>query len=178
MKIVVINGYPMSGKDQFCNYCLDYMKKNRIYGGSVSTIDVVKNIMTSLGWDGLKTPKDRKFMSDFKKLLIEWNDVPFNFIQCQIHSTAQHFRDNLQVPLDNVVFFIHSREPEEIKRFKETMGAITLFLKRDEMATLEQSNDSDKNVSNFEYDYTIENNGTLEELELKAMNFIKDICRI
>ncbi len=35
------------------------------------------------------------------------------------------------------------------------------------------SNTSDANVDNYEYDITIENSGSLEELEEKAIEFVK-----
>ena len=37
------------------------------------------------------------------------------------------------------------------------------------------SNDSDANVENYVYDYYIDNNGTLEELEEKALEFINKL---
>ena len=39
VKIVVVNGMPMSGKSQFVEYCL---KELGIYGEEVSTVDFVK----------------------------------------------------------------------------------------------------------------------------------------
>lgn len=177
MKVVIINGMPMVGKDQFCNYCMDYMTKKGIKGGIISTVDLVKEIATSLGWDGIKTPKDRKFLSDLKNLLTEWNDVPFTFIQKSIRETYLHFTQKLQVPQDRIIFFVHCREPEEIKRFVEVYGATTLIIRRKEYEDLKQSNDSDKNVLNFKYDYEIYNDKGLDELQMEAIKFVDEMVK-
>lgn len=39
----------------------------------------------------------------------------------------------------------------------------------------EQSNHADAEVFNYEYDYTIDNNGTIEEFEQKAIDFLKEL---
>lgn len=167
----------MSGKDQFCNYCMDYMAKKGIKGGVISTVDLIKRIASQLGWDGIKTPKDRKFLSDLKKLLTDWNDIPFTYVQSQIRETYLMFTQKLGVPQDRIIFFVHSREPEEIKRFQEVYGATTLLVKRKDVEDLEQSNDSDNNVMNFQYDYIINNDKGLDELQLEAMKFVDEMVK-
>lgn len=167
----------MSGKDQFCAYCMDYMNQKGIKGGTISTIDLVKNIAAQLGWDGIKTPKDRKFLSDLKRLLTDWNDVPFTFIQNQIRETYLMFTQKMKIPQDRIIFFVHSREPKEIERFKEVYGAVTLVIRRENIEQLEQSNDSDANVLNYKYDYTINNDKGLDELQLEAMKFVDEMMK-
>ena len=61
VKIVVVNGMPMSGKSQFVEYCL---KELGIYGEEVSTVDFVKELAKMSVWDGVKRPRDRKFLRD------------------------------------------------------------------------------------------------------------------
>ena len=67
-----------------------------------------------------------------------------------------------------------SRKWPEVARKKE-FNAITLLIRRDAAESQKVSCHSDKNVLNYEYDYVIENNGSLEELENKAYNFLKTI---
>lgn len=175
MKVVVVNGYPLSGKDTFTGFCIHNLSVlNKGVGHNISTIDCVKWVAKNMGWNGLKTDKDRKFLSDLKKLLKDWNDVPYQFTCKDINRRYNADVGQLQIPEDNIVFFIHTREPEEIERFKKDYGAITLLVKKE---NLEEnfSNDSDRNVNNYEYDFIIENNGTLEELEQKAIDFLKEL---
>ena len=61
--------------------------------------------------------------------------------------------------------------PRTVALVKKELDAITLLIRRPGDNS-EQSNHSDADVENFEYDYVIENDGTLEELEQKAQDFL------
>ena len=158
-EIVVINGTGGSGKDTFVEFCMKYAKVKNF-----SSIDKVKEIATLIGWNGKKREKDRKFLSDLKKITTEYNNMPFNSIKDAI----DEFNNS-----DNEILFIHIREPEEIKKVVDAFGAKTLLVKRVGLANIE-SNYSDANVENYPYDYVIENN-TLERLDNSALNFVKKV---
>ena len=55
------------------------------------------------------------------------------------------------------------------------MNAKTLLMRRAVIENDNQSNHADAEVFNYDYDYIIENNGTLEELEQKAIEFLKQL---
>ena len=74
----------MSGKDLFCDLCLNYMASRGIMGGKISTIDAIKKLAIQIGWSGLKEPKDRKFLSDLKDLCTEYNDFPFEIVRIMV----------------------------------------------------------------------------------------------
>lgn len=170
INVIVVNGYPRSGKDTFVNFCKE---KLGAFGVSVSTVDFVKYLAAQSGWDGTKTPKNRKFLSDLKDLLTEWNDVPWKKVEEVFESIkVECFQYGLR---DSDFFlFIHSREPKEIERFQKEYGALTILIDREEVEG-KQSNHSDAEVMNFNYDYIINNDGTLEELKMKAITFIESV---
>lgn len=161
----------MSGKSQFCNFCIEYLNKRGAYGISISTVSLIKAIASTVGWDGIKGPEDRKFLSDLKKLLTDWNDVPYKNTADAIMQDYTKLR-SFGVPEDKILFFVHCREPEEINKFVDRLGAKTILVRREEVEGLQQSNDSDEGVFNYEYDYVIENSGNLDDLYNKAMNFV------
>ena len=171
VKIVVVNGMPMSGKSQFVEYCL---RELGFYGEEISTVDFVKELAKLSGWDGVKRPRDRKFLSDLKDLLTEWNDVPYKKI-VEARDKLQDHLDYLGYDTNKGIIFTHCREPEEIKKFVDRENAITVLLRRAAVENLEQSNHADANVFNYEYDYVIENNGSLDELWEKAIKFLEEI---
>lgn len=177
MKIIIINGFPMSGKDTFCDLCLNYMASRGIMGGKISTIDAIKKLAIQIGWNGLKEPKDRKFLSDLKDLCTEYNDFPFEVVREQISQTYLHFTREMQVPEDKVVFFVHCREPKEIQKFVDILGAETLIVRREEVEKLPQSNHADEGVLNYDYTYEIKNDKNIEDLEEKAIKFINDLVK-
>lgn len=170
MKIIIVNGFPQSGKDTFVNFCL---KELRNFGKSISTVDFVKEIALKCGWNGEKTPKDRKFLSDLKMLLTEWNDVPYKKVVKEIDM----FKYDLEYydVEENGVVFIMCREPREINKLRVALDAKTLIIRRLEVEKREQSNVADSDILNYIYDYQINNDGTLEELQTKAIEFLKNI---
>jgi hypothetical protein len=54
----------------------------------------------------------------------------------------------------------------------DKFNATSLLIRRESVESTEQSNHADSQVMNYEYDYVIENNGTKEELEQKAIEFL------
>jgi hypothetical protein len=170
MKVVIINGKGGCGKDTFVVMCRDILGGDRI--GNISTVDFVKKIATECGWDGTKIPENRKFLSDLKDLLTEWNNVPFNKVveAVNIHSILAAERGIY----NNSVIFIHCREPKEIKKLVRELDAITLLIRRDAAECVEQVNHADNEVLNYEYDYVIPNNGTLSELRARAEMFLRE----
>lgn len=171
MKVIVINGMPRSGKDTFVNFCLDELGE---YGHAFSTVDFVKEVAKNCGWNGQKTPKDRKFLSDLKDLLTEWNDVPYQQIRSEI---AKIYLIAEQYGLDHnkFVIFIHCREPEEIQRFVDEYQAITVLMRRREVEDNPQSNHSDSEVFNYNYDIIIWNDENLEFLKGTANFFLENL---
>ncbi len=158
-QIIIINGTGGSGKDTFVELCQKYEKVMNF-----SSVDKVKEIASIIGWNKGKTEKDRKFLSDLKRLTTEYNDLSFN----SITKAVNKFYKN-----SDKVLFIHIREPEEIERAKNAFNAKTLLIKREGLSNIE-SNYSDASVDNYNYDYIIINK-TLEDLDKKAQEFISMI---
>lgn len=150
----------MAGKDQFVQFC----QMHTTWCKNISTVDFVKQIATLCGWDGTKTPENRAFLSNLKDLLTEWNDIPFKKV-CHVAQSFNSEAMSYDFPTDDVIVFVHCREPQEITKFVEKMNAKTLLVRRAAIETNKQSNHADAEVFNYNYDYIIENNGTLEELE-------------
>lgn len=162
--IVVINGSGGSGKDTFIKLCSKYVKVE-----NKSSIDLIKEAATIVGWRGGKTEKDRLFLSNLKKLSIQYNDAPFNYCVKCIESTKAE------------VLFLHIREPEEINKIVnycavEGYGCTTLLVVNLRVRHI-KSNSSDGGVLNYEYHTIIINDSTLLSLELKARDFILELNR-
>lgn len=157
-KVFIINGSGGVGKDTFCEYVGHYAKVKVI-----SSIDLVKDYASKMGWNGSKTPRDRKFLSDLKDLLTRYNDYPFRDI-CQ---KVLWFKED-----DNEFLFIHIREPEEIDRAKKEFNAHTILMVNDNVKGI-YSNHADARVLEYNYDIVIDNSGTLKDLEIIAKDFVE-----
>lgn len=172
VKVVAVNGRPGSGKTTFEFMCKQYAYEltdgfnERLEVEIFSSITFVKRIALMCGWDGTKTLENRKFLSDLKDILTNWNDVPFNKIVEKITVLESH------PVIKNFVLFVDSREPKELARMRDELGAITLLIRRDGDEEVETSNHADKNVFEFEYDCEITNDAGLEEFKKDAYDFM------
>lgn len=160
-KVIVINGSAGVGKNTFVDKMMQYSKVSYM-----SSVDCIKDIATLCDWDGSKSDKDRKFLSDLKKLVSNYSDLPFKEIQQEVDWLKSKSMSNALI--------IDIREPKDIERAKKKFNAITLLIKNDRVG-INSSNNSDSEVLNYPYDYVIENNGTIEELNKKAFEFCKEL---
>ena len=64
-KIFITNGMARCGKDTFAKFLNELIPTMKY-----SSIDKVKDIAYLCGWDGGKTERDRKFLSDLKKVIM------------------------------------------------------------------------------------------------------------
>lgn len=156
-KIFILNGSGGVGKDTFVDLVSNYIPTIHF-----SSVTKVKEIAKAIGWDGGKTEKDRKFLSDLKILCTEYNNMPFNSMKEKVSEFLNG---------DTNALFIDIREPNEIEIAKQAFNAETVLVKRDSVTHI-TSNMADANVYNYQYDHIIENNGSIEDLNNAAKMFV------
>lgn len=168
--VFVINGSGGVGKDTFVTLVkLAYkfsVSKHMNFNNFVwnySSVDLVKRYALYMGWNGVKDEKGRKLLSDLKVMLSEYDDIPFKDMIKKYNEFLQNEEGKL--------LFLHIREPEEIKRAVLEFNAKTILIKRNDVEHI-TSNMADANVYDYEYDYVIENNGSINDLDNKAIEFV------
>lgn len=166
--VVAINGVGGTGKDTFCDYCTEISRDLDIGVTSISSMDQIKEIAQDLGWEGGKTSKDRKFLSDLKDLSTEYNDGPFRYIKSRI------------LKMKHDIMFIHIRETAEIEKTRvfvesrrEEHGYKFMSVRVNRNVSTETNNTGDMGAT-LPYDYSLEidNNGSLNGLFVSASNFM------
>ncbi len=161
-QIIIVNGFPRSGKDSFCSFCKDFLNSLGIKVDIVSSVDKVKEAALLLGWDGKKDEKGRKFLSDLKDLSTLVYNGPFNYITEHIFST------------EAIVVFIFIREASEITKVVAShKNVFTLKVSRPS-GEEHYINTGDADVENYQYDFVIYNTKTLEHLQHLAQIFCKN----
>jgi len=161
-KILIVNGHPKSGKTEMENIIAKHVN-SIIYSSITPVKDYYKKYF---GWDGNennKTEEIRRDLSALKRMLVE----EFDYIYTKV---AEKMRELYNNPYCEILM-VDSREIEEIERFKNCFQAITVFVRNDRCEKID-SNESDANVENYKYDYYINNNGTLEDLEKEVYEFV------
>ena len=165
--VIVINGSGGVGKDTLCEMAGKHFKVLNI-----SSITPIKEIALSCGWDGEKTNKARKFLSDLKRLTTEFNDYPTEWIYKKYLSFLNS---------DDEIMFVHIREGEEIKKFVERTDnkARTLLIRGGKRFENKKNdaygNASDDLVESYSYDYYFTNDLPLSETETAFCEFLNSI---
>lgn len=168
MKYVIINGSGGVGKDLFCNYAKIVLRSMRKEFFNYSTVDYVKESAMKLGWNGIKDERGRKFLSDLKAAMTEYNDIPFKITCSFVEDFTRSYKSSYNVEPDGIGF-IHCREKKEIDKLVKALSAKKLLIVRDNAEAI-TSNPSDKNVMDIEYDFVIDNSGNEEDL-LRIVRF-------
>ena len=172
-KIIILNGQGVSGKDSFKNFIKEYDKEltglDRI--ADTSIIDRTKAIAQMCGWTGAKEDKDRAFLHNLKILLQEYNDLPYKTVASFIQQTAAV---SINGEFAYSYIFVDAREIPDIERLVKDFNATTILIKRGQRS---YGNEADDNVFNWQYDYIIENDGTLDDLKLAAQFFWNEFTK-
>lgn len=166
-RIIAMNGSGRVGKGSFVAACKHYLQEVQY----VSYVDYVRyKIAPLLGYLGGKTERDRKFLSDLQDISSEYNDYPY----FRLDNMIQYF---FKTTRGSAVLFIDIREPNIIKRVVDDYGAKTVLLRRTDAPNI-KGNHADAEVENYDYDFYIDNNGSLEDLQEKAKEFCEKIMSI
>lgn len=176
--VVIVNGKPESGKTTFERECLDYLDLNEMaYGMILSSIDPIKDIYKSLGWDGIKTDKARKDLSILKNIWISNNNGPTNYIIEKVMELSTY---------EDHVVFVDIREESEIIKLIDILEPLSIlgikytivFIDRPDYRYIEYGNKSDDFISNMSiYKNIIINDGSIGRLREHARNFIDLIIK-
>lgn len=167
-QVYIINGSGGVGKTTFAlmtKEIIEQTTENNRTVTNFSSVDKVKEIASIIGWNGEKGEKDRKFLSELKKLTTEYNDMSFK-------SVSNKYDDFMLNENNSQILFLHIREPEEIARAAKAFNAKTLLIKSNRIEHI-TSNQADANVFNYDYDYIVNNDGTIEDLKEEVVKFIE-----
>lgn len=161
---IVINGVGGAGKDTLIS-----LLEGKFKIKNVSSITPIKELAKQMGWQGEKTDKARKFLSDLKAIATEYNDYPTKYL---LEKQQDFILSNDQI------MFVHIREPKEIEKFVKLSKTITktlLIRPRSELMQKQFGNASDDEVENYSYDYIFNNDKSLEEIKHIWIEFISKI---
>ena len=172
LRVVIVNGKPGSGKTTFENMCTEIV--GDAYCNKRSTVDKVKEIAKMGGWNGIKDAAARKLLSDLKDIFTEYNNMPMNDILKYLSGWEADLA-YYNVGDHPHILFVDDREPEHIEKLKNKLNATTLLIRRPGDEEVETSNHADEKVFEYEYDWTINNDGDLDLLRVKAQIFVNSL---
>lgn len=158
-KIFILAGTGRSGKDTFIKFIQEYSEEEVLSFSSIDYLKWVSKKFLDVDVDN-KTPELRLFLSEFKRILTEYNDLPYK--QC---CTAIDSLD------DNQHVFIQIREGEQIEKLKaQYPQALVVGVSRDDVVS-HYGNKSDDESNKVNLDVEVFNNGNLTDLSNTAKWF-------
>lgn len=163
-KLIIINGVAGVGKDTFVGLVKKYSKHNVI---NRSVISPVKKALFDLVGNYVKTDEYRSLLSKTCDLWEKHNDGPVSWSIREYASISNNSNGN--------IMFLHCREPNRISEISNVIGddCETLLIDTKSRIKHVPQNESDKNVRGYDYDYVINNDGSIEALEGMAIAFAK-----
>lgn len=156
--VFIINGKPRSGKDTFIRFMQDALRERGIATGSFSSIDPVRKALKYLKIDvSAKTEADRLLLSVI-------GDAVETHSQYRTAACVEAVRKFAFANRDEGVFFLHIREPKNIEKVITALRKDGHGVTRIEVISKQSItafNPSDMGTDDMEYDYRVDNGGSL-----------------
>ncbi|MCL2227619.1 MAG: hypothetical protein FWB97_08345 [Oscillospiraceae bacterium] len=163
--VVIINGKGGAGKDTVCEIAEKHYRAK-----TISAITPVKEIARQCGWNGEKDNRARKFLSDLKRLLVEYNNLPNKYLECE-------YKDFIKSDYD--LLFVHIRESDQIDEFKSKVSSrcVALIVRSSISDSPDAAfgNTSDDDVEKYMYDYAFQNGKPLDSLAGDFIAFLQEL---
>lgn len=177
-KLVITNGTGGAGKDTFCQMVKKELEEIGFETWRYSYVDFTRNMLHEFADidTSKKTDKDRKLLAAINHALEEYDDIPFKDCCDLINDFLLSFQNRYEPMTDTYekndtdFIFLDVRSPEIINRFKEKYKNVYTVLV--DNGKLTDATPEDLNVKNYDYDYMINNTGTLCDLEQQAHDFV------
>lgn len=161
-KVILISGYAGSGKDTFVNFCLNTFHATDINNvKKYAFAKPIKDIAIKyFGWDGKKDKKGRQLLIDIGQAGRKYN--PDIWVDKTIKEIEN---DNPEIAIISDWRFKNEFE-KMVKKFGRE-NVITIRVKRDGIKAVNDISEHD--LDDFhKFDLMVENNGTLNDLEIQA----------
>lgn len=159
-KVFILNGSGGVGKDTFVNMVGEIISVKHI-----SIVDKVKDAARIFGWDNDKSEKGRRFLSDLKDLSDEYNDFNMSYVKNEIANF-------LNEEDGSKILFVDVREPMQIQYLTSVFSDTQTVLVTNKNVAPVITNHADAGVLGMKYNYTIKNDGTLDDLREEAKRFV------
>lgn len=164
--ILIVNGRGGVGKDTLCEAL---GRRHRVQ--NVSAIDPIKQVARGCGWKGEKDDKARRFLAELKQAFIHYNDLPTVYLR---ERTEEFLRG------EDEILIVQIREADQIERYRraiEPARSTALLVKRRAVDEAHRfGNDADDGVEAYTYDYTFDNDKSVEESAQAFIALVESIA--
>ena len=168
MIVIILNGPGESGKGTFVELISEIFNFSYEKYSSIAWAKKIAEL--HFGWKGDKTPENRELIGKIKQLGIEYGNIPFKKVVSRYRRAFANHYD---------LFITDVREPDEINKLKLhfkhiRIKCITIRIQntQKEQYAAENLGIADNQYANFDYDFEIPNNGTIEDFRKTIMSML------
>ena len=172
MKIIMICGKARSGKDTLTDYLIPGLEDEKVCRIQISQY-IKYYAMKYFGWDGSEETKPRDLLNKLGTEIIRNKIDPEFHINrlLQDIEVLSYFFDTFIV--NDVRFPI---EIEKVKEKFDNVTTIKVFRESDELTESQKKEISETALDDYtDFDFIVDNSGSLEDLELKANEILNEI---
>lgn len=172
MKIIMICGKARSGKDTLTDYLIPGLESGKVCRIQISQY-IKYYAMKYFGWDGKEETKPRDLLNKIGTEIIREKIDPLFHINRLLEDleVLSYFFDtfiinDVRLPL----------EIEKVKEKYENVTTIKIFRDSSELSDKQKKEITEVGFDDYnDFDYVVDNSGTLENLEKKANEIINEI---
>lgn len=173
-KIIIVGGKARHGKNTICDDIKEYANLKGLSYINLAYADYIKNYAMKISnWDGKEATKPRELLQQLGTNIIRAKYGSDFFIKMLINDLKvyKHFFD--------IITISDARFEDEIeyikKEFHDVKSVLVQRKNFDNGLTKEQQNHpTETGLDNYKkFDYTIKNNGTLEDLKTKVYDMLR-----
>lgn len=164
IKVMLISGKALHGKDTIANFVKEQLEKEECRAEILHFADSLKKEAKLVGWDGTKGEQQRQVLIDLAKS--RRNIDPEYFVKKVVN--------DIKTGTCNIYLIPDTRYKNEIEYMKsiKDFSVITVRVCREgfdnKLTNSQKRSESETQLDNHKFDYFIHNNGTLDELREKA----------
>lgn len=173
--IFVISGKARTGKDTIGGFIIDYLKENNYSPVRMAYAKYLKMYASDyFNWDGRDETKPRDLLQQLGTEIIRIKMNKPNFL-------VNRVLEDIEILSNYFDSFVicDAREEKEITIMKEKFkNVISIKVNRevDILSEEQQKHYTETALDDYkDYDYVLDNDGTLEELKIKVYNILKEI---
>lgn len=172
MIVILLSGKAEAGKDTFYEMTAERYAKSVIK--RIAFADALKQIAFAMGWDGHKDTKGRRLLQDLGEIGRKYHaDL---WVDKTIETLQAYSREA------DIVCFTDCRYPNELAGIKQWTAmdssnqVVTVRIERPgHVMTANQNHISETALDDYTFDYTIINDGSLEDYRIKVLETVAKI---
>ena len=175
MKIILLGGKANSGKDSAAEYMGEYYRSRGLDVVNIQIAYYIKMYAKEIAkWDGDNETKPRQLLQDLGTELIRKQIDEYFFIKRIIQDIDIYSR------YFDIITISDGRLPEEFAAIKLAYPeTVTVHLTRPNFSSRltkdQKAHVTEALVDEIEYDYDLINDGSLEDLQMKSIELIRQI---